>query len=81
MSPRIKCYFDLFRSNFLFFVNENDFYEYFRTCTFYSKMYKLHIIHLALERNGKLIKALKSNVDNCKIFEVVGTGDHLDAKS
>ena len=40
-----------------FFVNENDFDEFFGTFTIYSKMYKLFIIYLALERNGKLIKS------------------------
>ena len=50
------CDIDLFRSEF-FFVNENDFDEFFGTFTIYSKIYKLFIVYLALDRNGKLIKS------------------------
>ena len=53
-----------------FFVNENDFDEFFGSFTIYLKMYKLFIIYLALDRNGKLINL--KNVDNCKIFD----GEH-----
>ena len=42
-----------------FFVNENDFDEFFGIFTIYSKMYKLFIVYLALDRNGKLIKSWK----------------------
>ena len=40
-----------------FFVNENGFDEFFGTFTIYSKMYKLFIVYLALDRDGKLIKS------------------------